>query len=112
MDTLIEKEFLAVLEDEKDIIMPKQNSKQANDARALAWTNVKLKLEGRTGKAFEVKKTTEEVEQHPDTTQIGWKRTCGSPAIKASPNDEIVEGILGKSDPNFVCVTGEQWRLG
>ena len=56
MDTLVEKEFLEVLEDEKEIILSKQNNKHAKDAMALAWCNVKLKLEDRTGKAFDVKR--------------------------------------------------------
>ena len=55
MDTLVEKEFLEVLEDEKEIILSKQNNKHVKYSRALAWNNVKLMLENRTRK-FDMKR--------------------------------------------------------
>ena len=38
------------------MITSKQNSKQAKEARTLAWNNIKVKLENNTGNVFEVKK--------------------------------------------------------
>ena len=53
MDMLIEREFLEILEEEKEIILSKANNKIAKNARALTWTNIKLKLEDKTGKLFD-----------------------------------------------------------
>ena len=109
MDTPVEKEFLELLEDEKEIILSKQNNKHAKDAMALAWKNVKLKLEDRTGKAFGVKR----LQKKWNNTQTrlkekNWvmKKTGESPAIKESPNDDIAERILGENNPKLVCVPG------
>ena len=103
MDTLLEKEFLEVLEDEKEIILCKQNNKQAKDARALAWSNVKLKLEDRTGKTFDVKRLQKKwnnIQSRIKEKNRAMKKTGGGPAIKGCANDEIAERILGENNPN------------
>ena len=49
---MLYKEFLDILEAERKIIKSKQNSKQAKEARTLAWNNIKVKLEYNTGKVL------------------------------------------------------------
>ena len=101
--------FFNILEEERKIITSKQNSKQAKEARTLAWNNIKVKVENNTGKVFEVKKLQKKwnnIQQRVKERNRLVKKTGGSPPVKGSANDEIAERIMGETNPKLVCVPG------
>ena len=112
MDMLTEREFLEILEEEKEMILSKANNKIAKNARALAWTNIKLKLEGKTGKLFEEKKLQKKwnnIQSRIKDKCRSMKKTGGGPGIKGSYNDVIdlftdSDAIFEKSIPQ--CIMG------
>ena len=109
MDMLTERAFLEILEEEKEMILSKANNKIAKNARALAWTNIKLKLEGKTGKLFEEKKLQKKwnnIQSRIKDKCRSMKKTGGGPGIKGSYNDVIAERIFGPENPKLVCVPG------
>lgn len=106
MDSVTEKQFLEVFDGEKEAIFCRSNTKQGKELRAQAWHNVKLELEARTGKIYEIKqlqKKWNNIQTRIKERHKSRPQTCGN--SYEFPNDAMALRILGKNNDSLFCAS-------
>ena len=86
------------------MVLSKSNNTIANNAKDLGWTNIKLKLEDKTGKLFDeetLEKKWNNIQSRLKDKGRAMMETGGGPGIKGSHNDVIAERILGPENPKL-----------
>lgn len=109
MDSTTETAFLILMDEKKDILTSKANTKECRQRRIEVWDWVAQQLLINTGKEFSVaqlqKKWNNSQQRLKEKSKYG-RKTGGGPAAVFSENDKLTLKILGENNPKVAMVPG------
>lgn len=109
MDSTTESAFLMLMDEQKEIMTSKANTKESRQSRNAAWDCVAQQLLVNTGKDYSVvqlQKKWNNAQQRLKEKARDGKKTGGGPAAVFTENDRLTLRILGENNPKVAMVPG------
>lgn len=109
MDAFTETFFLSLIDEQKEILLSKQNTTSMKARKNVCWEEVRRELTTRTGKDFsaqQLQKRWSNIQARVKEKKSYQKGTGGGPVEKFTENDMQAFNIIGAGNPKLAMVPG------